>query len=150
LPARRCNGSHRASRPIGGEAAKNPPEAHVIDYSLDAAHSILLVRPKSALAADDFAALAAAVDPHIEATGGLAGLVIETPAFPGWDSLGAFVAHLRFVHDHHRHIKRVGLVTDSALGDAAERLASHFVSAEIRHFPAGQAEAARQWILSGP
>jgi hypothetical protein len=122
----------------------------MIDYRLDAAQSILLVRPKAALAADDFAALVAAVDPHIEATGGLAGLVIETPAFPGWDSLSAFVAHLRFVRDHHRRIKRVAVVTDSALGDVAERLASHFVSAEIRHFPSGETEAARQWILSGP
>jgi hypothetical protein len=121
----------------------------MIDYSLDAAQSILLVRPKAALAADDFAALAAAADPHIEATGGLAGLIIETPAFPGWDSLGAFVAHLRFVRDHHRRIKRVALVTDSALGDAAERLASHLVSAEIRHFPSGEIEAAKQWILNG-
>ncbi len=121
----------------------------MIDCHLDAAHSILHVRPKSALAADDFTTLAAAVDPHIEATGGLAGLIIETPAFPGWDSLGAFVAHFRFVRDHHKYIKRVALVTDSAAGDVAERLASHFVSAEIRHFPAGEVEAARQWILKG-
>ena len=121
----------------------------MIDFSLDAAHSILHVRPKSALAAEDFVALAAAADPHIEATGGLAGLIIETPAFPGWDSLGAVVAHFRFVRDHHKHIKRIGVVTDSALGDVAERLASHFVSAEIRHFPSGAIEAAKQWILTG-
>ena len=41
---------------------------------------------------------------------------------------------------------KVALVTDSALGDVAERLASHFVAAEIKHFPAGQAEAAKRWI----
>jgi hypothetical protein len=120
----------------------------MIDFNLDAAHSILYVRPKSALAADDFAQLAHAVDPHIEATGGLAGLIIEIPAFPGWDSLGAFAAHFRFVRDHHKHIKKVAVVTDSALGNVAERLASHFVSAEIRRFPAGEVEAAKQWILS--
>jgi beta-glucosidase-like glycosyl hydrolase len=28
----------------------------------------------------------------------------------------------------------------------AEKLASHFVAATIKHFPAGQAEAARRWI----
>ncbi|WP_264055709.1 STAS/SEC14 domain-containing protein [Mycobacterium heidelbergense] len=41
------------------------------------------------------------------------------------------------------------MVTDSHLGDVAERLGSHFVSAEIRHFPAGQVEQARQWTIGG-
>ena len=79
----------------------------------------------------------------------LAGLIIETPTFPGWKSLRAMVHHFRFVRGHHRHIKKVALVTDSALGNVAEHLASHFVAAEIRHFPAGQLEAATQWIASG-
>jgi hypothetical protein len=121
----------------------------MIDYDLDAAHSILYVRPKSALAEGDFLTLARAVDPHIEATGGLAGLIIETPTFPGWEGLGALVAHFRFVRDHHKHVRKVALVTDSALGNVAERLASHFVSAEIRHFPSGEMEAAKQWVLTG-
>jgi hypothetical protein len=59
------------------------------------------------------------------------------------------VNHLRFVRDHHKRIKRIAVVTDSHLGDVAERIASHFVSAEIKHFPAGQVEAARQWISTG-
>jgi SpoIIAA-like len=121
----------------------------VIEHSLDAASSILYLRPKSALAPEDFAQLASTVDPYIERTGDLAGLIIETRSFPGWTSLGAVVAHFRFVRDHHWHIKKVALVTDAALGNIAERLASHFVSATIRHFPAGQTEAAKQWITSG-
>jgi SpoIIAA-like len=119
----------------------------VIEHSLDTAHSILYVRPKSALEREDFVQLANTVDPYIEANGALAGLVIEIPAFPGWDSLGAMVAHFRFVRDHHRHIKKVAVVTDAAGGTLAENLASHFVSATIRRFPAGDVEAARQWIL---
>ena len=118
----------------------------MIEYDLDKEHSILHVQPKSPLEQDDFVKLAAAVDPYIEATGGLAGLIIEAPAFPGWDSFGAMVTHFRFVRDHHKRVKRIAVVTDSSMGDVAERLASHFVSAEIRHFPAGQIEAARQWI----
>ncbi len=53
----------------------------MIDYNLDAAHSILCMRPTSALAAEDFVKIAEAVDPHIEATGGLAGVIIEVPEF---------------------------------------------------------------------
>jgi hypothetical protein len=121
----------------------------MIDFDLDAARSILHVRPQSPFAAEDFVKLAAVVDPHVEATGDLAGLIIETPAFPGWEGLGAMVAHFKFVRDHHRRIRKVAVVTDSGLGDVAQRFASHFVSAEIRHFASGEAEAAKQWILSG-
>jgi len=120
----------------------------MIEHSLDTAHSILFVRPTSALQQDDFVQLAKTVDPFIEATGDLAGLIIETASVPGWDSLGAMAAHFRFVRDHHKRVKKVAVVTDAALGTVAEKLASHFVSAKIRHFGAGEAEAARRWIMS--
>ncbi len=121
----------------------------MIEYDLDTAHSILLVRPKSALDENDFVELAKAVDPQIEATGDLAGLIISAPAFPGWHSFGAMVTHFRFVRDHQKYIKKVAVVTDSHLGDVAEHLASHFVSAKIRHFPGEQIEQARHWIING-
>lgn len=121
----------------------------MIEYDLDAEHSILQVRPESALTKDDFVELGKAVDPQIEANGDLAGLIINAPTFPGWDSFGSLVTHLRFVRDHHKHVKKVALVTDSHIGDVAEHLGSHFVSATIRHFPASQLDQARQWIVDG-
>ena len=60
----------------------------MIEYNLDTEHSILHVQPKSAIENDDFVKLAKAVDPHIEATGGLSGLIIETPRFPDGGVLG--------------------------------------------------------------
>lgn len=120
----------------------------MIEHSLDTVHSILYVRPKSALEQGDFEQLAKTVDPYLGETGELAGLIIEAPTFPGWESLGAMAAHFRFVRDHHKRIRKVGLVTDSALGNVAERLASHFVSAEIRHFPVGELEAAKLWVMN--
>jgi hypothetical protein len=118
----------------------------MIEHSLDTAHSILYVRPQSALAQDDFVQLARTVDPYIERTGDLAGLIIQIAAFPGWDSLGAMAAHFRFIRDHHKRIRKIAVVTDAAVGNVAEKLASHFVSATIKHFPAGGARAAEQWI----
>ena len=79
----------------------------MIDYNLDTAHSILYMRPQSALTEDDFANITRAVDPHIEATGGLTGLVIEASEFPGWDSFAALVAHFRLIRDHHRDVKKL-------------------------------------------
>ena len=78
----------------------------------------------------------------------LAGLIIEVSEFPGWDTLGALIAHFRFVRDHHRHIRKVAIVTNAPIGTLAEKMASHFVAATIKHFPAGQLDAARQWIKS--
>jgi len=119
----------------------------MIEYSLDTTHSILYLQPKSALQKEDFEKVAKTVDPYIEKTGKLAGIIIEFPSFPGWENFGAMAAHFRFVRDHHKHIKKIGLVTNSSLGNVAERLASHFVSAEIKHFPANALEAAKQWIM---
>lgn len=122
----------------------------MITYDLDKARSILTVHPESSLDKDDFDQMAKAIDPEIEAHGDLAGLIINAQAFPGWDSFGAMVTHFRFIRDHQKHIKKVAVVTDSHMGDAAEHLASHFVSAEVRHFPADHVEQARQWISDGP
>jgi hypothetical protein len=121
----------------------------MLEHTLDTASSILYLRPKDALAKEDFARLAKVVDPHIEATGGLAGLILEAAKFPGWDSLGALAAHLRFVRDHHKRVKKIAIVTDSAIGAVGEKLAAHFVAAEIKHFPAGQIEAAKRWVMAG-
>jgi len=122
----------------------------MIEHRLDSAHSVLYVRPTSRLEASDFVQLAKTVDPHIEEKGNLAGLIIEVASFPGWESLGAMASHFRFVRDHHRHVKKIAVVTDSPMGNVAEHLASHFVAAEIRHFPAGDTKAAEQWVMNRP
>lgn len=118
----------------------------MIDYHLDTATGVLTLQPKSALQKADFEALAKAVDPQLDEHGDLSGLILEVVKFPGWDSFGAMVTHLRFVRDHHKHVKKIAVVTDSHLGDTAEHLASHFISAQIRHFPAGEMAQARAWI----
>ena len=118
----------------------------MIDYHLDTATGVLTLQPKSALQKADFEALAKAVDPQLDEHGDLSGLILEVVKFPGWDSFGAMVTHLRFVRDHHNHVKNIAVVTDSHLGDTAEHLASHFISAQIRHFPAGEMAQARAWI----
>jgi hypothetical protein len=122
-------------------------ESHMIEHKLDSENSILYLWPKSALEQSDFAQLAKIVDPYIEATGGLVGLIIETNSFPGWEDFTALATHFRFVKNHHRHIKKIALVTDSAIGNIAELLVTHFVSAQIKHFNSSESEAARHWVM---
>ena len=118
----------------------------MITFELDQKHCVLHVRPSGPLAKEDFEELTKAVDPFIEEKGRLLGLVIETESFPGWESLGALIRHFKFVKNHHSKIEKVALVTNSKLADIAEKIGKHFVVAEIKHFPAGQLEAAMAWI----
>lgn len=118
----------------------------MLEHNLDS-RGILHLHPKAALEKEDFARLAQAVDPYIEKQGELMGIILDAPKFPGWDSLGAMAAHIRFVRGHHKRVKKIAVVTDAKLGDFAEKIGSHFVAATIKHFPAGQTQAAEQWIL---
>jgi len=119
----------------------------MLEHNLDS-HGILHLHPKGALEKEDFAKLALTVDPYIEKQGQLTGIIVDAPKFPGWDSLGAMAAHIRFVRGHHKQVKRIAIVTDAKLGDFAEKLGSHFIAATVKHFAAGQTKAAEDWILA--
>jgi len=92
----------------------------MLEHNLDTAHGILHLRPKGALEKEDFAKLARTVDPFIESKGELAGIIVDAPGFPGWDSLGAMAAHFRFVRDHHKRVKKIAIVTDAPMGGCKE------------------------------
>lgn len=122
----------------------------MLDIDLDATNSILLVRPEGPFDKEDFAQLAEVADPQIEAAGQLNGFIVDARSFPGWDSFGTFISHIKFIRDHHRHVKKVALVTDSPVAGVAEHVAAHFISAEIKHFPGGDVAAARAWVTGTP
>jgi hypothetical protein len=107
---------------------------------------ILILSPEGALGKADFEQLAQEIDPFIAANGKLAGLMIFAKTFPGWDSFGALVSHLRFVKDHHRRVKRVAIVTDSEFLKTMPQIAKHFVAAQVRQFPSDQRTEALAWL----
>ena len=107
---------------------------------------ILVVEPGDALTADDFAAIARTIDPYIEERGKLTGLLVDAPAFPGWDSFGALIQHLKFVRDHHRKIDRVAAVTDNRFLKIVPRIAEHLAHPEIRVFAGAERAQALAWL----
>jgi len=121
----------------------------MVEFEIDMEHAILTVRPKGPLAERDFKQAAAIADPVIAEQGSLNGLIIQANRFPGWDSLAGAISHFRFVRDHHRHIRRVAIVSDDALLKIAPHISSHFVSAEIRQFKADDYDQAKAWIIDG-
>jgi len=121
----------------------------MIDFSMDMEHAILTVSPRGALSEQDFTRVAAAVDPIIEQKGDLAGLIIHAESFPGWDSFAGMLSHFRFVRDHHRHIKKLAVVSDSAVLSIFPHISAHFISAELKHFHFDDYNEAVAWIQAG-
>ncbi|MCB1775362.1 MAG: STAS/SEC14 domain-containing protein [Gammaproteobacteria bacterium] len=126
-----------------------PPSPGKLQFELDEEKRLLVLEPKDQLEALDFANVAQEIDPFIERVGSLNGLVVVAEEFPGWDDFAAFTAHFRFVREHHDRIRRIALVTSSRYLAALPRLASHFVEAEVRHFPWHQRAAAIAWAAAG-
>ena len=106
----------------------------------------LVVEPKSALSAEDFREISRSIDPYIREKGKLTGLLIEAASFPGWDSFGTFIEHLKFVYGHQRNIDRVAIVTDAAPLKVAPTIAQHFAHPEFRAFASGERKKALEWL----
>jgi hypothetical protein len=121
----------------------------MLKHELLAEKGILILRPGGALSATDFSALASKVDPHIEAHGGLKGLMICAKAFPGWENIDGAVSHFKFVRDHHSKIAKVAVVSDSDVLALLPRLVSRFVSAEVKHFKGDEEAKALAWMGAG-
>ena len=119
----------------------------MLNVNLDEINGIAILQPDGALSEDDFKSAAKSIDVYIEKTGKLNGIIIYVESFPGWDSFAGFIAHLKFVKEHHKKVSHVAFVTDSPLGSLAEHVASHFVSAEIKSFSFTELDDAKRWIV---
>jgi hypothetical protein len=118
----------------------------MVNYELLRTEGILIIRPEAPLEASDFHRLAQEIDPYIQANGKLHGLLIDAEVFAGWKDFAGLVAHLKFVKDHHRKVHKVAVVTDSAFLTFGPMIASHFVQADVRHYPHSEREEALRWL----
>ena len=121
----------------------------MIKFELLKDAGLLLVEPQGTLSANDFCEISRVVDPYINERGKLVGLLIEAKSFPGWDSFGALIGHLKFVHDHHLSIDRVAAVTESTFLKIAPKIAEHFAHPEIRVFASSEKAVALAWLQTG-
>ena len=117
----------------------------MLTVHIDEVNGVALLEPDGALSESDFKSAAEVIDPWIEKNGKLTGLIIHTKSFPGWESFAALSSHLVFVKEHHKKISRVALATDSKVGVFGERVAGHFVKAEVKLFPYQELEEAKSW-----
>jgi hypothetical protein len=118
----------------------------MLEFELNEDSGVLVLKPHGPLNADDFAAVAETVDAYIGSAGHLNGVMIYAKTFPGWEDFGSLMSHLKFVRDHHKHIKKLATVSDSAVLTIMPKIAAHFISADARHFDSADLYAAETWL----
>jgi len=122
----------------------------MLKITLDKKASILSLEPQLTLEVKDFEKVAQTVDPFIKEKGHLNGIIIYVKTFQGWNSFAALVKHFTFIKEHHKKVSYIAFVTDSLIGDLAEHIGSHFVSAKVKHFPFAHLEEAKEWMNITP
>jgi len=118
----------------------------MLEYELNRAESILILKPGGPLESKDFEKLVQEVDPYIRDKGNLKGLMIYAKSFPGWDNFAAFLSHMKFVSNHHQKVKKIAAVTGSGFLAIMPQVASHFIRAEVKHFDYDDKDAALNWL----
>jgi hypothetical protein len=109
---------------------------------------VLVARPEGRITGADVAMLTRTADEYLADHSKIVGVMVETPMFPGFASVGAFADYARFIASHHARVRRLALVTNSALAPVAEFMANHVVGVEMRHFPFAEGAAALAWLRS--
>ena len=94
----------------------------MLNVTLSSDLGIAVLEPVGELPVGDFNAAAELINPYVDANKMLKGVVVYAQGFPGWGSFSALNEHLSFVKEHHRKIRLVDFVTDSALGEFGEKV----------------------------
>ena len=113
--------------------------------------TVLKVRPDGPITNEDVATLSRTADDYLATHPTIVGVIVHALSFPGFAGVSAFADYVRFIADHHTHVRRLALVTNSALAPIAEFVANHMAGLEMRPFPFAEEAAALAWLrdLSG-
>lgn len=119
-----------------------------IGMELDVDTGILVLEPATskALSEDDFELVGEAIRDYLAEHKRLRGIMIHSRRFPGWQSIGALFAHLKFVNSVHDKIGKVALVTNSPMGSFADHVLDPLMLAKVRQFDYDQRDEAMSWL----
>ncbi len=119
-----------------------------LEAEIDEQNSVVILKPSQdeSLSEYDFDYVTKIVDDYLADHAHVKGILISSRKFPGWQGLGAMMSHLKFIHDHHKKIERIAVVTNSPLGKFADHVTDHFIKAEIKSFDYDQREKAMNWL----
>jgi hypothetical protein len=119
-----------------------------INIKLDGNVGIMVLEPVAdkALSEDDFEAVGKAIGSYLKDHDRLRGILIHSRQFPGWQSVGALFAHLKFVNAVHDKISKVALVTNSPMGTFADHILDPLMLAKVRRFDYDERDEAMSWL----
>jgi hypothetical protein len=119
-----------------------------VSIKLDSDAGILVLEPAAdkALSEDDFEAVGNTIGNYLKDHDRLRGILIYSRKFPGWQSVGALFAHLKFVNAVHDKISRIAVVTDSPIGAFADHVLDPLMLAKVRKFDCDERDAAMGWL----
>ncbi|MXU66348.1 SpoIIAA family protein [Oceanomicrobium pacificus] len=120
----------------------------MIDIETDPSKGLITASVDSRLTEGDMTKLVDAFNDYINAKDTAPRVVIHAKSFPGWDSFAAMSDHFKLVRNYEDLVPRIAVVSDSSVMAAMPAIATHFVGAQLRHFPTDEAGAARDWALS--
>ncbi len=118
----------------------------MLDFMILEPEGVLVLKPETPLAQEDFAALSSTVDAYLAKSEKLRGVLVHAKKFPGWEDISGFTAHMQFVRDHRAKVQRIAIVTDSAIGGVGETLAKFFTPADVRRFHFSEYDIALGWL----
>ncbi|MEO6799566.1 MAG: STAS/SEC14 domain-containing protein [Rhodanobacter sp.] len=123
-------------------------ERACIGITLDTGVGILVLEPVAdkALSEDDFEAVGKTIGDYLVDHDRLRGILIHSRRFPGWQSVGALFAHLKFVNSVHDKISKIALVTDSPMGTFADHVLDPLMLAKLRKFDYDERDEAMSWL----
>jgi len=66
----------------------------MLNVKLNEPRGIAILEPDGKLSEEDFKSVAGIIDPYLEKSGELNGIIIRAKTFPGWNSFSALITHL--------------------------------------------------------
>lgn len=118
----------------------------MITVEVDPDTNTAILKPEGRLTQSDFETVRGVVDPYVDQTGKLDGVIVYARKFPGRESFKDLSSQLRFSQDQHEKVPRVALVSDTALPGVEEALGEHFSGAQIKTFAFQDLDQAKRWI----
>ncbi|MFZ2449238.1 MAG: STAS/SEC14 domain-containing protein [Methylovulum miyakonense] len=120
----------------------------MLHIELDKTKGIATLKLVGVLSKQDIESVKRVIDPYIDKSGCIKGVIINTETFPGWESFGLLIKHFKFTKDRPQKVSHIAVMADSVFGDFAENVASHFFVAKIKHFAFDELQKAQNWILN--
>ena len=80
----------------------------MLTVNLNEKEGIAILEPDGDLSEKDFQSAARIIDPFIEKSGKLNGIIIHVKSFPRWDSFSALITHLKFIYGFRPPIFNIG------------------------------------------